>query len=418
MATRPKKTLIRKTPTKSAPKSPRKSGVVALSSNTLVKDLRPKDVDAIYYGAEPNFSDIQPTEEDRNLTITLAFNWYSHFYGPAEAKEFILQYLDSKDTVKSKIVRRVPENKVSPTTGFLARMSLRGLVLNDRETNRINDQIAKLISYVNGSDKVIKATEGLIKPERQNIQELMRERAGEASGEIDAIYDEFIAANCPKDFEIHKRVLSELDTRKILPQHVPTLIKSWERLKTEHIEATSGKDEQLVEGYQHYSKTQMKNCLLIIDQIISALNAYIAIKQATKTKTVRVRKPVPVEKTVSKLKYLKTFKDDVANIELISITPTKLHNSTEAYLYDTAKRKLIYLIADEYSKCLTVKGSTVLGFDTTKSQSKTLRKPQEQLTAFMKLGKPAARKFFTDIKSVAAIPNGRTNDKLIILKVN
>ena len=44
MAIRAKKTLIRKAPAK-APKGPRKIGMAAISTNLLVKDLRPKDAD-------------------------------------------------------------------------------------------------------------------------------------------------------------------------------------------------------------------------------------------------------------------------------------------------------------------------------------------------------------------------------------
>jgi hypothetical protein len=149
----------------------------------------------------------------------------------------------------------------------------------------------------------------------------------------------------------------------------------------------------------------------LIEEIISEFNGYISLKQSAKK--IRVKKPVPVEKTVARIKYQK--KDEALN--LTSLPPTKLHHATEAYLYDTVRRKLIYLVADDYSKCLIVKGTAILGFDKKKSQSKTLRKPQEQLKEFMKVGKPASRKVFDEIKAVSAIPNGRPNANTIILKV-
>jgi len=124
---------------------------------------------------------------------------------------------------------------------------------------------------------------------------------------------------------------------------------------------------------------------------------------------------VPVEKIVAKLKYLKTFKDVASKLDLVSISPVKLHGSSEAWVYDTAKRKLHHYIADEYSKAFTVKGSTLLGFDTGKSEIKTLRKPAEQLKEIMG-SKPAARKYFNDIKAVSTTPNGRFNEAMIILK--
>ena len=72
-------------------------------------------------------------------------------------------------------------------------------------------------------------------------------------------------------------------------------------------------------------------------------------------------------------------------------------------------------MADEYSKTFTVKGNTLLGFDTARSEVKTLRKPAEQLKEIMG-SKPVARKFFKDIKAVSTTPNGRFNENMIILK--
>jgi hypothetical protein len=46
---------------------------------------------------------------------------------------------------------------------------------------------------------------------------------------------------------------------------------------------------------------------------------------------------------------------------------------------------------------------------------KTLRKPVEQIKALMG-SKPVARKYFKEIKAVEAVPNGRFNAEMIILK--
>ena len=73
-------------------------------------------------------------------------------------------------------------------------------------------------------------------------------------------------------------------------------------------------------------------------------------------------------------------------------------------------------MADEYSKTLTIKGTTILGIDAAKSQTKTIRKPAEFLKEFMKVGKPAGRKLFEDVRSVAVAPNGRGNENMLILR--
>ena len=246
-----------------------------------------------------------------------------------------------------------------------------------------------------------------------NIQEIMREKADEALSDIEALFDEFIDAKCPKDFIVNQKVIGALTTRNVLPQHMATAIKRYQRLLDEYLEVQEGKCDQLNEGYSHYSKMQIRYSIKFIEDVIAAMNGYIGLKQAAKKP--RAKKAVPVEKIVSKLKHCKSFKDDALKLELTGLSPVKLHESTEAWVYDTAKRKMHHYVADAYSKCLLVKGNTIIGFDKKESGMKTLRKPVEQIKAIMG-SKPAARKYFSEIKAVEAVPNGRFNAGMIILK--
>ena len=257
-------------------------------------------------------------------------------------------------------------------------------------------------------------TEGEEKPKKVvNIQEIMREKADEALSDIEALFDEFIDSGCSKDFSVDKKVVGALATRNILPQHMASAIKRYQRLLNEYLEVQAGKCEQLNEGYANYSKMQIRYAIKVIEDIIAEMNGYVGLKQAAKKP--RAKKAVPVERVVAKLKHCKSFKDDALKLELIGLSPVKLHESTEAWVYDTAKRKMHHYVADAYSKCLLVKGNTIIGFDKKESGMKTLRKPVEQIKALMG-SKPAARKYFSEIKAVEAVPNGRFNTGMIILK--
>jgi hypothetical protein len=257
-------------------------------------------------------------------------------------------------------------------------------------------------------------TEGEEKPKKVvNIQEIMREKADEALSDIEALFDEFIDSGCSKDFSVDKKVVGALSARNILPQHMASAIKRYQRLLDEYLEVQAGKCEQLNEGYSHYSKMQIRYAIKIIEDIIAEMNGYISLKQATKKP--RAKKAVPVEKIVARLKYCKAFKDDALMLELTGLSPVKLHESTEAWVYDTKKRKMHHYVADAYSKCLMVKGNTIIGFDKKESGMKTLRKPVEQIKALMG-SKPVARKYFKEIKAVEAVPNGRFNADMVILK--
>lgn len=407
--TKPKKTVVRVG----------KGIALAASGNSLVKDFRPKDPDVLRFGPEPSFSDAQPPEDRRQSVLTDTYNWYSRFCTHKDAKEFLIQYLENSKAAKEtvKLVRKAPDNRMVTTAGWVARCATRGLILTERQVAYIQEAVDRLVSFAKAGikDDITDGDESeMDKPKRTvNIQEVMREKADEALGDIETLFDEFIVANCPKDFTVDKKVIGFLSARNVLPQHLAPAIKRYNALLAEYTEAQAGKDAQLKEAYSNYSKMQMRYAIKVIEDIIAELNGYIGLKQATKK--VRVKKPVPVEKTVAKLKYCKTFKDDALKLDLTSVSPVKLHQCQEAWVYDTAKRKLHHYVADDYSKCLMVKGNTLIGFDKKASGVKTLRKPAEQLKEIMG-SKPAARKYFDSIKAVQAVPNGRFSDTMIILK--
>lgn len=381
---------------------------------SMVKALVPKDPDLQYMGPEPSFV-AQP--ESRKLTLMCSFNWYSKFYGRKDAKELLCQYLElTGSTDKAKQVRKADDNKFMTTIAWLARMSLRGLELNEEETNTIKSEVDRLILSVTTPDTKVSVTGGkkeevVKESNRPNVQEIMRDRAREAAGEVEGMLDDYIFSGAKANFNF--KPIDELAKKNVLPQHVSILTDTWKKKRNEIDEVIRGKDKQLSEAYSHYSKTQLKNLLKFVDQFLSDFNSYVSIKKTAKAP--RARKAIPVEKQVSKLKYLKAFKDATLKLDLIGLHPVKLHGASEAWVFDAAKRKLHHYIADEYSKTFTVKGNTLLGFDKSNSEIKTLRKPNEQLKEIMG-SKPAARKYFKDIKAVSVAPNGRFNENMLILK--
>ena len=331
-----------------------------------------------------------------------------------KVKEYIKKNFD-KDVLTK--VNRLPDWKVDMNSHWAATAHLLevnpNLVPNGYKTG-----IVKWVETLALEGAALTAkkeeTEGEEKPKKVvNIQEIMREKADEALGDIEALFDEFVNSGFSKDFSVDKKVVSALATRNILPQHMASAIKRYQRLLDEYLEVQAGKCEQLNEGYANYSKMQLRYTIKVVEDIIAEMNGYISLKQVSKKP--RAKKVVPVERIVAKLKHCKSFKDDALTLELIGLSPSKLHQCDEAWVYDTAKRKMHHYVADDYSKCLMVKGNTIIGFDKKESGMKTLRKPVEQIKALMG-SKPAARKYFKEIKAVEAVPNGRFNTGMIILK--
>jgi len=376
--------------------------------HSQVKAINPRDPDIQYMGSEPLFV-LQPDTDRRSVALARAFNWYNRFCSKKDAKELLCQFLDfTGRQPEAKAIRRVADNEVINTYCWLARMKLRGLELTEHEEATLENEIARLIRAIH-KPEVAEVVETKVETaSRPNIQEILREKAKDAAGELEAVFDSFV-----ENGKASEKTMDVVARFNVMPQHISLITDIWKRKQTEFAELQEGKDKQLVEGYSHLTKIQIRNIVKFIEQVLTDLNAYISVKKASKAP--RQRKAVPVEKLVAKLKYLKEFKDPANKLDLVSISPVKLHGASEAWVYDTAKRKLHHYIADEYSKTFTVKGNTILGFDTGKSEIKTLRKPAEQIKEVMG-SKPAARKFFDSIKAVATTPNGRFNENLIILK--
>ena len=374
-----------------------------------VKELRPRDIDAKYFGTEPNFAD-DPNPKNEKWALAIAFNWYSKFYDKKAAREFVVEYLEAHGKNKElKLFKKVADGDFKPTYGWLARCRLRGLSDETAGAKALDIEIARLISTIKTEHKEEKVEE--VQTNRPNVQEIMLERSLEAGGELEGYFDDYLKSGAKKDFDT--KVIGELQNKNILPQHVPVVSAPWQQRLDEYKEVLSGEDNQLNEGYSRFTKTQIKNIISYIEKTLSDLNSYITLKKAGRKP--RIRKAVPVEKRVAKLKYMRAFKDTAAKLDLVSIPPTKLHGASEAWVYDTAKRKMYHYVADEYTKELIVKGNTVLGFCTKDSEVKTLRKPAEQIKQIMG-SKPAARKFFKEIKAVSTTPKGRFNPNMIILR--
>jgi hypothetical protein len=388
------------------------SKIIKASDYSQVKTLNPRDPDTEYLGPEPMFA-VQPDPDRRRVALMRSFTWYGRFYGKKDAKEFLAQYLDLRNRPQeAKIMRKIDERECINTLAWLARMELRGLELSETESDTLQNEIKRLLETINKPEIIEQSATGAPDtPARPNIQEILKDKAREAGGELEGLFDEYITSGAGSKHTL--RPIDEVAKKNVMPQHISLLTDVWKKKLNEIEEVLKGTDSQLVQGYQHLTKTQLKNIVKFIELVINDLNSYISVKKAAKAP--RARKAVPVEKQVAKLKYLKTFKDTANKLDLVSISPIKLHGASEAWVYDTAKRKLHHYIADDYSKTFTVKGSTLLGFDTAQSEVKTLRKPSEQIKEVMG-SKPAARKYFKDIKAVSTTPNGRFNDQMIILK--
>jgi len=371
----------------------------------VIKPMNPRSPDTKYVGDEPLWRE-QPTD-NRFAVLTRAFNWYGYFYGKKEAKDFIAGYLDRRERVRdARKIRATPDSQIRLTPGWLCRMADMGLQLDEHEQIKLDNMIAETLAV---KEQVkVEAVAEKDEPAKMTIQDRLREKVSECLGEMEGMFDEFIASGAKLTADY--KPVSLMRSMNIAPQLTSMIRDHWTRRLTEYEQAVAGEDAQIAQGYSHLTKTQLKNCVKFCELVITDCGAYVQIKKVERKP--RKVKPVTPEKRAAKFKIQTEF----AELKLRSLPAAQLVDKSEAWLYDTKKRKLIHLVADSHAQAFTVKNNTVIGFSTVETVQKTLRKPAEQLKTITAAGKPAARKAFKDIKATETVWNGRGSESLIVLK--
>lgn len=401
-------------------KAPAKGKTIAGIKITKKKPVvrRSHLADEKYTGSEPVWDTERATamtDQQFDSYLGRCFNYYNYHYSSKDLKPELVRWLQSQTEIKltKEDLSKVIKTRWVPMTACsLAVMLGQGMPLRPRVLEYLGKAVAEVITkydlYNDDEDEDDTASDVKKGPVKVTIQDRLNEKLSEIVAEIEGWYDEVIEGrdNDPKVYE-H---LTAMNTPQAM---VGKITAVYQKYKDELVEAQEGKDEQLKEGYRHYKAKDFKRHIAWLDTVIDDCNRYAQAKKTTRK--VRAKKAPSKEKLVSKLKYCK----DNTQLKLVSINPVDILGAQELWVYNIKTRKLGKYVPDQYSGGLGVKGTSLIGFDETKSVSKTLRKPEQQLGEFMKSGKVQIRKFLENIKATETRMNGRINvDTMLLRTVN
>jgi len=239
-----------------------------------------------------------------------------------------------------------------------------------------------------------------------SIQERVREKISEYIAEIEEQVDLFSENNYKSEFDMYKWLMSNnvkaQPANAIADYYVP-----WcDELK----ETITKKDEQLVEGYSHMKPAQIKRFVEFLDNIIKDATTWGA-NQKTVRKT-RTKKAPSIEKQIARIQYAKENKE----LKLVSINPALIIGCNQLWVFNTKYRKLVRYDASGPTG-LSIKGTTLQGYDVETSMSKTVRKPNDVLPRVLNGGKIVIRKLMDELNSKSSVPNGRINGDTVLLRV-
>jgi hypothetical protein len=134
--------------------------------------------------------------------------------------------------------------------------------------------------------------------------------------------------------------------------------------------------------------------------------------ESVKNRKPRKRKVKSPEELVSKIKYCVEF----AELKLKSVSPKDIIGAMQLWVYNTKTRKMgCYHAADAGG--FSMKGTSLLNYNETKSIQKRLRKPEVTLPEVINGGKVYLRNVIENIRAVDSGLTGRLNDDTILLKI-
>lgn len=344
-------------------------------------------------GSEP---ELNPA--NYNSSFLGLLNYYNYNNDDKDKKKWLISHVAKTNKKLATQLLKIDERHFR-YAGILARITDRGGQLEEKHQLFLENRISELA--------VMKEVKKEVKKEETpsnviSIQDRMDEKAHELAGEIEGAIDDFVL-NKSSDFSAKNYLLS----KQVAAPIAKRIGDFYTGLSAELHEAIKGEDEQLKEGYSHFTKRELKKFAEFIDNIISDCQQMVQTAKATRAP--RKRKEVPASKQVAKLKYLKEF----ADLNLKSVRPETIIGSTEVWYYNT-KYKHLGVYKGENGGTLSVKGTTIIGFDIKESKRMTLRKPEEFFKG-LSLGKRALNSAMKTLKTKPAVPNGRFNEETILL---
>lgn len=373
----------------------------------------PLMLDEKYTGEEPVFSGVEfKDESERKVALMRAFHYYNYFNNGKVFKKDVIKYAKDElkyDKDKIELLTLSPDWSCRLQSGALLRMRSRGLILRDSEFQFIKDNLDDMERQA-----LKKIKEDKLEAEDPNtppkapvisVQDRVKAKVNESViTELEGLLDEWIMGNSPEANVI------ELMKAAILPAQSVKYVVDWaEKRRVELQEAIDKLDPQLVEAYSHLSAKRKKEFIGWYEGIITDAQRF-----GSNTKTVRkarTKKPVSLEKQLSKLKYLKESPEN----KLVSINPSQIIGATELWTYNIKYKALTRYIA-ESGVGFEIKGTTLTKYDQSTSLTRKLRKPEQTLAEVLTSTQTKAAKVFDALSTKPSTPNGRMNEDTIILK--
>ena len=340
-----------------------------------------------------------------------SFQYYNYHFSVKQCRKHLNDWLRRNSRFNKTTLdrfERVADRYVLMTPCSLIMAHRRGMPLLDRHVKYIHDQVDYTLNLAaRGGDtgEEVISSPDQVQERKITIQDRLQERTAELIGEIEGIYDQVLQKQ-----SVSFKIYDFLTANRVPQSQLGRYEAVFQARSAELMAAQDREDAQLVEAYRHYRAADYRRMFGFIADLLAGIEEYRGVKKAVKK--ARVRKAPSKEKLVAKLKYAK---EDRA-LKVVSVNPVDIIGASTLWVYNTKTRKLGCYHAEAMGE-LGVRGTSITGYDESRSVAKTLRRPDEQLKEFAKAGKVALRTWIKDIKAVEVRLNGRISEDTLLLRV-
>ena len=331
------------------------------------------------------------------VSLMLAMNWYNQNNTSSDYKAWFVSHFKKRIDFPTNLVH----DQEYRTAGVLIRIRDNGNIISDIHATKIETEYVRIRNAAMHAKRfvIVDDTPAVTVKKGPSIQERMIEKVQEFMGEFNGMIDAFM-----KDGTV-PNISALIKTVGIAGQMGKKVVEKIERPMSELREVLEGADKQLLEGWSNYKKSDIKKMLAIYELLIEKLT------QAKVTAPIKLRKVKikPAGVIVQKLQYLKEH----VELKLKSVSPASIIGASELWVFNTKYNKLqCYIAADGLS--LSVKGTTLLNYNTEKAEQKTVRKP-DTVQVLTSAGKRTYAQFQKALTGKISVPSGRINADCIIL---
>jgi hypothetical protein len=322
-----------------------------------------------------------------DMTTIYSYNHYNYYYTYDDSIDFLIKYFTEKNDISIiDKIKKIPKYYIPVNVGWIAKLLINNCQILDMTQEYFDKHIDKIQKY----KKEVVVVE--------NNQKIV------SYENYDLIFFESILDQILKDEVFEIQIIDNLKSRNVSQINAKFILDYY-----------SDKINQInnIEYKEYYSSVPKKRLVRLKEfyiKIEDDINVYLNNKK--RERKPRKTKVKSVEKKISLIRLQKESNE----LRVNSLSSDKILTSDVLLLYNT-KYNVLYLLFSEANKKFDVHRSAIMNIDITKSFSRTLKKPIDNIQRFSSGTKSVMIKNFNELTSAKkSVDSFYTNENVILLR--